>query len=65
MTYEYVDETEQKVFEYLDRLRESSDVNMYGAAPFLMAEFGLERKTARGKLVKWMNTFAERHPEQD
>ena len=49
--------------EYLDGLRESGETNMFGAGPYLVAEFGLSGKEAQDVLVHWMNTFAERHPE--
>jgi hypothetical protein len=48
--------------DYLDRLRESGVANMYGAAPYLVEEFGVSRAQARRILADWMRTFAERHP---
>jgi hypothetical protein len=55
---------EEKVyFKYLDKLRESGVTNMYGAAPYLEDSFGMDSKEARGVLVKWMETFGERHPK--
>lgn len=47
---------------YLDNLRISGKINMYGAAPFLEAAFAISRKEARLVLSCWMKTFAERHP---
>ena len=38
---------ENKYLEYLDRLRESGDTNMFGAAPYLAEEFDLELSFAR------------------
>ena len=32
---------------------------MFGAAPYLMAEFGLDKRTAREILAKWMKSFGE------
>lgn len=52
---------EEAIFCYLDRLRESGVVNMYGACPYLMIAFGLEHKEAQVFLSRWMNTFGERH----
>ncbi len=43
--------------EYLDRLRESGVTNMFGAAPYLQEEFGLDRKEARAILLEWMHSF--------
>ena len=48
------------VFTYLDELRESGVTNMFGATPYLEAEFGLDRRTARRYLTQWMQTYAER-----
>lgn len=50
--------------EYLDTLRESGVTNMFGAAPFLKAEFSeLSKQDARQILQYWMKTFSDRHPE--
>lgn len=46
---------------YLDNLRESGATNMYGAGPYVQAEFGLSRAEAHEVLGYWMETFAERH----
>jgi hypothetical protein len=52
-------------FRYLDTLRESGVTNMFGAAPYLEAEFGLPQGEARGILSKWMSTFdGESTPEE-
>ena len=49
--------------EYLDDLRESGITNMYGARPYLMAEFPeLSKAEAGAILTYWMKTFSERHP---
>ncbi len=50
-----------EVFEYLDALRESGITNMFGAAPYLMEEFGFDKREASQWLVEWMQTFSERH----
>lgn len=44
-------------FEYLDDLRKSGAVNMFGAAPHLASAYGLDIKDARAVLQKWQNTF--------
>lgn len=46
---------------YLDELRESGVVNMFGAGPYLEEEFDLSKQEARTILKEWMNTFGERH----
>ena len=53
----------QEYFEYLDELRESGETNMFGARPYLMEEFNLDREEAHKILSEWMRTFSERHPE--
>jgi hypothetical protein len=45
---------EQKMFDYLEKLRQSGDTNMYGASPYLQHAFGLESDKAREVLSKWM-----------
>ena len=52
----------QEFFEFLDELRESGEVNMYGAAPYLVKEFGMPKMTAYKILDEWMACFPERHP---
>jgi hypothetical protein len=44
-------------FEYLDELRDSGETNMFGAGPYLEAEFGLGRYDARKIVQAWMETF--------
>ena len=55
--------TKQKMFEYLDDLRESGETNMFGARPYLEDEFELNKSDAGVILSEWMTTFSERHPE--
>ena len=45
--------------EYLNDLREEGSVNMFGATPYLMAEFDLSRKQAQAALSAWMLTFGK------
>jgi hypothetical protein len=46
---------------YLDALRESGVTNMYGAGPYLVKEFGVNKTESRAILGYWMRTFGERH----
>ena len=63
-TYQYENETEQRMFEFLDRLRESSVTNMFGAGPYLQEQFDIESKNEANEIVlKWMKTFEQRHPQ--
>ena len=50
---------------FLDELRNTGVTNMMGATPFLVIEFDLKRKEARNILMDWMNTFEERHPNEN
>lgn len=48
---------------FLDELRESGDLNMFGAAPYVSDAFGVSKYEARDLVKNWMQTFAERHPQ--
>lgn len=50
-------------FNFLDALRESGQTNMFGAAPYLVEVFGLARIEAQQVLLRWIDTFNERHPQ--
>jgi hypothetical protein len=50
--------------EYLDTLRESGATNMFAAAPYIEAEFGVSRNDARTICSYWMQTFSERHSDK-
>jgi len=57
-------EEREGMFAYLDALRESGMVNMFGAGPHLAQEFGLGQREAVKVLAEWMWTFSERHPRK-
>ena len=50
----------EDIFAFLDNVRESGSINMFGAAPVLQEVFGLDRRDARDMLREWMDTFSER-----
>jgi hypothetical protein len=51
-----------KHLEFLDELRESGDVNMFGARPYLQSAFPeLKGEQAAKVLTYWMKSFSERH----
>jgi len=52
------------VFRYLDMLRESGKTNMFGAGSWIQEAFGITKYDANRFLVKWMQTFGERHPKE-
>lgn len=50
--------TQSEVNEYLNALRDSGEVIMKTAAPCLEVIFGVDKKTARKLLRKWMENNA-------
>ena len=56
-------EMQEKVNVYLDTVRESGAVNMFGAAPLISETFGVNKEEARNYLKNWMNTFDQRNSE--
>jgi len=56
------DNFKESVFEFLDDLRESGAVNMFGAGQFVQEAFDVDRREARTLVGEWMDTFSERHP---
>ena len=58
-----VEPVRKDVFLFLDKLRESGVTNMFGASPYIRKAFpDIGRHEANRILVKWMETFSERHP---
>ena len=53
------------MFNFLDDLRESGSVNMFGAGPVLQEVFGLKRLEARMIVKDWMESFSERMKVND
>lgn len=47
---------------FLDELRESGQVNMFGAASYIVDEFDVTTPQSRETLSYWMQTFNDRHP---
>ena len=45
--------------DYLEWLRQSGVTNMWGAAPYVAAEFDLTHKQAADVLVQWIKSFDE------
>lgn len=50
---------DKKYSDFLVALRDSGAINMFGAAPYLQAEFGLDKREAREILANWMRSFGE------
>jgi hypothetical protein len=52
-----VDVSEETVKDFLNELRDSGSVNMFGAGTHLEAAFDMSRNEARAALVWWMEQF--------
>jgi len=52
-------EQEKEVLEFLNLLRNSGLTNMYGATPYITAEFGINKSDAQNLLKLWMSNFNE------
>lgn len=50
---------EQKVFIFLNDLRDSGVTNMYGAVPYIVNRFGIDNSEASKLLSLWMDNFDE------
>lgn len=48
---------DEDVKEYLDELRDGGSINMMGAAPYLQAKFGFEKRQARDVLMHWISEY--------
>lgn len=46
----------EQVFEYLNKLRKSGEINMFGAILILQEEFELTYVQARDYLLEWMKS---------
>ena len=49
--------TNNKYWIYLEELRQSGVTNMFGAAPYLMNEFDLDKQEAAKILNDWMHNY--------
>lgn len=50
-------EEEIDIFYYLNGLRDSGIVNMFGATPFIVREYGISKQEAKKHLAQWMKVF--------
>tara|TARA_B100001094_G_C17426344_1_gene437011 strand:- start:265 stop:459 length:195 start_codon:yes stop_codon:yes gene_type:complete len=51
--------TQKQADEYLNTLRLSGQINMFGAAPSLQEIFGITRYDAVSHLTHWMDNFSK------
>ena len=47
----------KEVFTYLNELRDSGVTNMFGATPYLVNEFGFDKRNASNYLILWMQSY--------
>lgn len=50
---------EANVFNFLNELRNSGTTNMYGARPYIVDNFSIEKREAGKILALWINNFEE------
>ena len=50
---------EIECFDYLEDLRQSGVTNMFGARPYLMGAFNLDKREAGRILSLWMQNYEE------
>ena len=56
-----MDATKDEHYEFLDMLKETGLINMFGAGSHLMDQFDLTKYEANRILTSWMETYEERH----
>lgn len=49
----------EDIFLFLDALRDTGQVNMYGAAPYMVEFFGFNKEIAKHFLFEWMDSKKE------
>lgn len=54
------EEKKERMFCFLDDLRESGACNMFGSGIYLQEMFGIDRFEAKEIVLEWMETFSER-----
>ena len=54
------EEKKERMFYFLDDLRESGACNMLASGIYLQEMFGVNRKEAKAIVLEWMKTFDER-----
>ena len=56
------DEMEEEVFEYLEKLRESGETNMFGAHVYVMETFEINTSMAMKFVSTWMESYKDARP---
>ena len=56
---------QEEVNLFLDELRKTGSINMFGAAPYVAKQFGVNGQEARSLVVNWMENFGKTNPHLD
>lgn len=59
-TVEKLDRQDQ-VFAFLDMLRDSGKINMFGAGPYIQEVFDFNRHQAKQYVLAWMRSYDNVH----
>lgn len=51
--------SQEDISSFLDAVRESGKINMFGAVPYVEDSFDLSKKDARAATVYWMENFGK------
>jgi hypothetical protein len=54
------EEKKERMFSFLDNLRDSGICNMFGAGAYLEEMFGISKRESKAIVLEWMITFSER-----
>jgi len=57
--------TRNEVYLYLEQIRESGDINMFGAGAYLEQHFELSKNDARKYLADWMRSYNKGDEDAD
>ena len=59
MKTEIKEEKKQEMFKFLNSLRKSRVIDMFGAGSYLRVQFAISKRDARFVLQEWMQNFDE------
>ncbi len=54
------EEKKERMFDFLDKLRDSGICNMFGSGVYLEEMFGITRRESKEVVLEWMITCDER-----
>ena len=54
---EISNDEKENIFDYLEDLRDSGQINMFGASQYIVEAFGLNKYQAREILSEWMHGY--------